>query len=201
MFNKNFKEAVRNRTHYPMNYELPLDLNFGWNEALKLLDSHPSSEELVRGQKLSLVLTAMERRPSSPNFVKDIIKELSTIFYKNLISAHFYYGFSNRSKSVADLHRDTMDVLYLQVLGEIEWSVWQSKDISFYEEPTKRNISYEEGNRIYSSRFKPGNMIWIPREQYHLVEPYTSRLGISFGVEGPIDPSTYVNAGIPYGNK
>jgi hypothetical protein len=201
MFNENFKEAVRNSKHYSMNYELPFDLNFDWNEALKLLDSHPSSEEIIRGPKLSLVLKAMESRGSCPAFVNNIIKELSTIFYKNSISVHFYYGFSSKSKSLGDLHRDEMDVLYLQTLGEVEWSVWQPKDISFYEEPTKRNISYEEGNRIYSSRFKPGNMIWIPREQYHLVEPYTSRLGISFGVEGPIDPSTYVNAPIPYGNK
>lgn len=192
MFDEKFKEAVRNRQYYRLNdYELPPESVFGWKEAIWLLDSHPDGERKL-GSKLGFLLTALERRSSVPKFINDIIKELESIFPNNLITAHIFGGLTVKTQSRGGLHRDRMDVLYLQTLGNIEWSMWQANDIRYYKDESKRNLEKEEAELLYTSFFKPGNMIWVPREEYHLVEPYNSRLGISFGVEGKIDPSTYV---------
>ncbi len=193
MFDEKFKEAVRNRQYYRLNdYELPPESVFGWKEAIWLLDSHPDEERIINESKLGFLLTAVERRNSAPKFIKDIIKELESIFPNNQISTHIYSGFTKKSKSRGGLHRDSMDVLYLQVLGNIEWSMWRANEIQYYKDESKRNLEKEEAELSYTSLFKPGNMIWVPREEYHLVEPYNSRLGVSFGIEGKIDPSTYI---------
>ena len=189
MFDESFKEAIRNRKyHRPNNYELPPESVFGWKEAMMLLDTHPDSQRVLNGSKLSFTLTAIERRNSAPAFVKDIIKELKSTFPSNTITSHFFGGFTNKSKSFR-IHRDTMDVLYLQVLGNVEWSMWEPKDVEYYKDDAKKNLSKEEANLLYTSTFKPGSMIWVPRGQYHLVEPYGTRLGISFGIEGNIEAS------------
>jgi ribosomal protein L16 Arg81 hydroxylase len=193
MFDEKFKEAVRNREYYRLNdYELPPESVFGWKEAVWLLDSHPDEERIINESKLGFLLTAVERRNSAPKFIKDIIKELESIFPNNQITAHIYSGFTKKSKSLGSLHRDPMDVLYLQVLGNVEWSMWQANKIQYYEDSTKTILDKEEADLLYSSLFKPGNMIWVPREEYHLVKPINSRLGVSFGIEGKIDPATYI---------
>jgi hypothetical protein len=192
MFDEKFKEAVRNREYYRLNdYELPPESVFGWKEAIWLLDSNPDEVRKL-GPKLGFVLTALECRHSTPKFIKDIIKELESIFPNNLITAHIYGGLTAKTQSRGGLHRDNMDVLYLQTLGNIEWSIWQANEIQYYKDESKRNLEKEEAELLYTSFFKPGNMIWVPREEYHLVEPYNSRLGISFGIEGKIDPATYI---------
>lgn len=189
MFDENFKEAIRNRKYYrPDDYKLPPDSVFGWKQAMNLLDSHPDNHRVLNGSKLSFTLTAIEQRNSAPAFVKDIIKELKSTFPSNSITTHFFGGFTNKSKSFR-IHRDVMDVLYLQVLGNVEWSMWEPKDIEYYRDDSKKSIDKEEANLLYTSTFKPGSMIWVPRGQYHLVEPYGTRLGISFGIEGNIDAS------------
>lgn len=192
MFDEKFKEAVRSRQYYRLNdYELPPESVFGWKEAIWLLDSHPGKERNL-GPKLGFLLTAMEQRNSAPKFIKDIIKELESIFPNNQITAHIFGGFHAKSGSRAGLHRDTMDVLYLQTLGSVEWSMWEANKNEYYKDESKRALGKEDAYLLYSSLFKPGSMIWVPREKYHLVEPYNSRLGVSFGIEGAIDPSTYI---------
>jgi len=192
MFDESFREAVRNQHYYrPNNYELPSDLDFGWKEVIWMLDSHPDEKRTLRESKLGFVLTAMEQRNSTPRFVKDIIKELKSVFPDNNITAHFFGGFTNKSKSF-EIHRDTMDVLYLQILGNVEWSMWEPNNSDYYKDDSKKILNKEEANLSYTSIFKPGNMIWVPRGKYHLVEPYNSRLGVSFGIEGKIDPSSYI---------
>ena len=192
MFDESFKEAIRNRKyHRPDNYELPPESVFGWKEAIWLLDSHPDAKRTLKEYKLGFTLTAIEQRSSAPAFVKDIIKELKSTFSNNLITAHFFGGFTNKSKSF-EIHRDTMDVLYLQVLGNVEWSMWEPNNIEYYKDDSKKNLNREEANLSYTFLFKPGSMIWVPRGKYHLVEPYGSRLGVSFGIEGSTDPSSYI---------
>ena len=193
MFDEKFKEAVRNRQYYRLNdYELPPESVFGWKEAIHLLDSHPEDKTELAPKLYSYVLTALERRQSIPQFIKDIIKELESIFPNNRITAHFFGGFSVKTKSRAGIHRDIEDVLYLQVLGDIQWSMWEANKIEYYKDESKRKLEKEEVDLLYTSLFKPGSMIWIPREEYHFAEPYGSRLGVSFGIEGKIDPSTYI---------
>lgn len=188
MFDDKFLEAVRNKNHYDFTDfgVTTLAGRMDWDNLIQILDSHPLEGRNLRSEKLGFILTKLELRASTPVFIKDIIKELKSTFPKNNITAHFFGGFTDESKSF-DIHRDKMDVLYLQILGDIEWSVWHTdKDL-------KDDIMQSsDGKKVFSSRFTCGNMIWIPRGTFHLVQPYTSRLGVSFGVEGQLDPSTYV---------
>lgn len=189
MFDEKFFQAVRKKRHYPFkNSDVTKGAEeFDWDSFMKLLDSHPEEALNLRKDKLGFVLTKLEQRSSTPYFIKNIIDELKNTFPKNSITAHFFGGFTNKSKSF-DIHRDKMDVLYLQVLGSIEWSVWDEKKDPGIDILKSKN----DGTKRFSQRFVCGNMIWIPRGTFHLVEPYTSRVGVSFGIEGPIDPSTYI---------
>jgi ribosomal protein L16 Arg81 hydroxylase len=175
-------------------YYYPQSIEFSYNlyDYMRYFYDHPKDITMWNDLKENLNLVKMEERPSTPDFAKKILKELKTTFYKNKISLHSFSGFTNTSKSF-DIHRDTMDILYLQVIGEIEWSIWESK-------LDQRIINSDEGKCIFKEVFRPGDMIWVSRGTFHHVKPLSPRVGFSFGVEGP-DPSTYVNAGIPYGNK
>ena len=189
MFDDKFLDAVRARKHYRIDY--PGDIDYSWDEFLPFLDSHPRDKMTMDGDKIKFNMLALEARGSTPQFVKDIIFQLKRTFPKNNISAHAFGGLTRESKSFK-IHRDKMDVFYLQVLGEIEWSVWEPNNVDWYNDKNYGNLSSKDGKRIFTERFNCGKMIWIPRGTYHLVQPYTSRMGISFGVESTIDPSTYV---------
>ena len=189
MFDEDFLNAVRQKRHYRIDYSEKID--YSWDEFLPFLDSHPSDKMKINAEKINFNLVRVESRASSPPFVKDIVSRLGKIFPKNSISAHAFGGLTCESKSFK-IHRDKMDVFYLQVLGEIEWSVWEPNNVDWYNDKNYQNLFSNDGKRIFTERFNCGKMIWIPRGTYHLVQPYTSRMGISFGVESKIDPSTYV---------
>ena len=191
MFDDKFLEAVRNRKHYRVDYPNLEEIDLSWDETIRLLDTHPEDHLTLKQDKISFNMTALEARASSPKFVKKILNELKTTFPENNITAHFFGGFTSQSKSFM-IHRDSMDVFYMQILGDIEWSVWEANDPKYYNEDSGKNITADRAKKVFTERFTRGKMIWIPRQTYHLVEPYNSRLGVSFGVEGKIDPSTYV---------
>jgi len=158
-----------------------------WQRVITLLDGHPSEKNELRWDKLGYVLTSMENRAGLPYFAKQIIEQMASIFSKNNISCHMFGGFTDKSESFK-IHRDAMDVLYLQLVGEVYWSTYDAHNKSVAEP----NIERKNTRLIYKQHFKPGRMYWVPRQRYHLVEPITSRAGFSFGVEGEPDPSTYV---------
>lgn len=197
IFDEEFIRSSRERKPYPFPHDHVINslseeakesfMSFDWNDALELLDSHPEDHRVIKKQKMGFVCTALERRESNPLFAKEIISNLKQTFQKNSVTCHMFGGFTNQSKSF-QIHRDVMDVLYLQVVGEIHWSAWEPKD----ENNTPENIPRDDANCIYREKFVKGRMFWIPRHKYHYVEPVQSRIGFSFGVEGKTDPSTYI---------
>lgn len=193
--NPEFLDKVRKKEyHYFNDFEYDLSLNrFNWDKFIKYLDNHP--EDLLSWGtdiKKRVILTGIEKRNSSEVFIKQIIEELKNVFSENIITAHFFVTFAKTGKSF-DIHRDAMDVLYLQTLGKIKWSVWSPPDDKEYRD----RLTIEEAKKMgfkktFEKDFTSGDMIWIPRGTYHYVEPYNSRVGVSFGVEGKTNPATYV---------
>jgi ribosomal protein L16 Arg81 hydroxylase len=190
MFNEDFKSAVRNREHYFFNSldsDILADLKLiDWDKIIYLLDTHPEDKFNENYEKRNFNLTEMERRDSNPALSKKIITKLKRTFPKNGITSHIFGGFTKKSKSF-NIHRDVMDVLYLQVLGTVRFSLWKPNlniDAEF--------IYPKDATRYYIKTYKPGSMIWIPRGTYHLIEPLESRIAFSFGVEGGNEPSTYI---------
>lgn len=160
------------------------EVDYNMYDFIRYSDNHPKEYKQFIDHRKRLLLTAMEIRPSTPYFAKKIIKKLKNTFYKNEISLQAFVGFTNDSESHS-IHRDAMDVLYLQVIGNINWSIWESNSSEDAIEP-------DEGFCIFKKTLVPGDMIWIPRGTFHFIEPLTPRVGFSFGVEGTTDPCTYI---------
>ena len=160
---------------------------FGWPEAIKLLDTHPTEHRTLSTTKLKFALTRLEKRPSNPNFAKFVKKELERVFPKNMITVHMFGGLTADHKSF-DIHRDKMDVLYLQLFGAVNLSLWKPKG-GFI--PESDSIDEKNANQFYKKIFTYGNMIWIPRGTWHYIEPLQSSIRFSFGVEGHLDTSIY----------
>lgn len=182
MFNENALKSIRNR-EIVIGYTTP-DWDYDMYDLISYMNTQPEKFKIWEPKNRRLGLTKMEARKSTPDFAKNIIKDLKNTFYKNHISCHAYCGFTEYSKSF-DIHKDRMDVLYLQVIGNIEWSIWKS-------DSNKTNITPDQGSCILKEKFMPGKWIWVPRGTYHLVEPIDPRVGFSFGVENNPDPSTYI---------
>lgn len=161
-----------------------LDIGYNMYEYIQYLKEHPEKLTLYQNDKKRITLLGMEKRSSTPSFAKEIVSKLRSTFYKNNISLYSFSGFTQDSKSF-EIHKDKMDVLYLQVIGEINWSIWTS-------ELNEGNITPEQGSCIFKEKFVPGNWIYIPRGTYHFIEPITPRVGFSFGIESDPDPKEYI---------
>lgn len=139
----------------------------------------------------------LQRSPLIPRFCKDILNEMRTVFYKNDITLISFFGAGDDNRSFR-VHKDIMDVLYLQGWGQSMVSVWERFEDQplDYSEKINLNFSPEDGlGRLYDKwLFKPGDMVWLPRGTWHLIEPvFGPRIGLSFGAEGKDnDPANYI---------
>ena len=184
MFNENFLKTARNK-QVVIGYTDP-----GWDydmyNFIEYMNTHPEKHKKWEPENRRLGLTKMESRGSTPDFAKTILNNLKETFHKNYISCHAFCGFTDYSKSF-NIHKDKMDVLYLQAIGDVELSIWVS-----HIDKNKTQISSDQGSCIFKEKFTPGKWIWIPRGTYHLIEPITPRVGFSFGIENNPDPATYI---------
>ena len=139
-----------------------------WNMMIDLLDSHPEKEYHRVNEKFRISLNSFHRRQSAPNFAKQIVKEMESVFHKNQITNIAFFGVGRNTHSYP-LHKDTMDVFLVQVLGEIDLQV-------------------DEEERL----FIPGDCVYIPRGTQHKIMPKASRVTFSFGVEGIENPVDYL---------
>jgi ribosomal protein L16 Arg81 hydroxylase len=102
------------------------------------------------------------------------LNQLREIYKQKHITLIAFSGYGADSKSFK-IHKDKMDVIYLQVYGEIIWSVWES-------DKTTPNIQPEQGTCVFKQKFVPGDMIYIPAGTFHHVEHLDKpRIGFSFG--------------------
>lgn len=180
MFNNDFINCVRSEKIYQSHIDVQSNLydfiKYSWN--------HPKNYIKWEDNIKRIMLTKLENRTSTPKFIRNIINEMIKVFNENPITCHSFIGLTDDNKSF-NIHKDIMDVIYLQAVGEVVFSIWDSE----HDDPI---ITKDQGNLVYKKDFKPGDWIWIPRGTYHLIEPIGARVGISLGVEGNINPSTYV---------
>tara|TARA_R110000868_G_scaffold126351_1_gene333343 strand:+ start:229 stop:789 length:561 start_codon:yes stop_codon:yes gene_type:complete len=180
---ESFLDNVRNRQYHYFGNIIDI-VDFTLYDYIRLLDSHPIDNKQWSDEKQNVSLLGLEGRPSTPKFIKNIISELKETFTLNPISCHSFSGFTETSQSF-NIHKDKMDVLYLQGIGSVVWSVWTS-DLD------EGTILPEQGKCIFQETFTPGDLIWIPRGTYHHAKPLEVRVGLSFGIEHKLDPSKYI---------
>lgn len=158
------------RERKPFFGTLPLTIDYTWDEHMKLQDTHPEELLDVNKEKLRIGLNSFHLRPSAPWFAKTIDDEMRKVFHqhKNKITNIAFCGFGCDNKSYP-LHKDSMDVFFVQVINDVKFVL------------NEREV-----------KLNPGDYVWIPRGTYHQIIPNKSRVSFSFGVEGGVDPSTYV---------
>jgi mannose-6-phosphate isomerase-like protein (cupin superfamily) len=60
-------------------------------------------------------------------------------------------------------HQDYYDVWYWQVVGEIDWKIW-------------------DNDQEYHYKLKPNDLIFVPKGMWHQTFSCKPRAGISFGI-------------------
>ncbi len=194
MLDNAFLDSVREQKYHTFNGKPIIsksDLyDVDWDWITNFVDTHPrkDGDKVLRDLKpewIGWLLLRCERRGSIPPWAKDMHSNLKKLFPDNDITIHMFGGLSDEARSFK-IHRDGMDVLYVQLIGQIEWSIWKPKP----NVTPQSNMDRPNCTKLYSNRFTPGRAIYVPRGTYHLVEPYMSRAGFSFGIEGK-NPCTY----------
>lgn len=166
--------------------------DFDWVDWIQFVDEHPYKNKskdikLYKKDKQGIELRDMDQRQSLPKFAKMFIEVLSKQFTKNKVTCIGFCGFTENNKSFK-IHRDKMDVLYMQILGTVQLSLWKE----FVPSNKLEHADQSDVECFFKETMKRGQWLWIPRGTFHLIEPLESRLGFSFGVEGSHDPKTYI---------
>lgn len=168
------------------------DIRFTWDDYIHLVNENFHRTEKNKINKHGRVLvTCVESAPSRPMFARDILDKMNKFFVNNTSSCHIFSGIVNDSGSFP-VHKDGMDVLYLQVKNSITWKIYPHKDGSRYNTNKDLKITPPAERSCFSRTLNPGDMMWVPRGTYHQVVTTEPRVGFSFGVEGDTDPCTYI---------
>jgi len=130
-----------------------------WDQVVELIDFCFNNNQPYKDNgNYGLVLHNAERIPEVQTVVEEIRKDHPLALG---IDAHVYMSLSSRSKTFGR-HNDDVDVFFWQCYGSTRWVV--------------------EGSQKVASTLNPGDIIYIPKQQYHNTVPISARFGISFGV-------------------
>ena len=141
----------------------------------RFVASHPSDKIKWADDKKKFFLLDCHLRGRLPQFAKDQIQILQQLFYQNTMSLVIFAGLNKESQS-SPIHKDGMDVFYIQVHGNITWQIYTD----------------DEQTVLFETKMVPGDAMWVPRGIKHQVLQDQPRVGYSFGCEGKPEPSTYI---------
>ena len=186
ILDNDFVAATYPKRFYDFNGELLIEnMDLDWDWFIDLLDAYPKKNRKIHTHRLGWELRRLNEHIQLPKWAWQIEKDLHQIFPGKSVTLHSFGGLTDDSKSPFNIHKDGMDVFYVQVLGEIEWSIHTPKE-GATETPSidgGAELKIGHTNTIYSDWFIPGRAIYIPAGTYHNVKPYSSRVGFSFGIE------------------
>lgn len=169
------EENIRTKTPFLGRLPLNMEETYGWNEFMKMMDSHPEDLYDRNSDKMRIGLNNFHTRGSAPEFAKKIYSEITDVFSLHgdmrKITNIAFSGFGRASGSYP-WHKDVMDVFLVQVISTV-------------------GIKVEGINNNEQFDFEPGMFVYLPRGTHHQVFPRESRVSFSFGIEGDPDPSTY----------
>jgi hypothetical protein len=178
MIPDNFLSAVRDGKYHFFGNVIDVK-KYSWYDMLALYKNHPDDLTKMIAGKGRIELNALHTRGSAPTFAKTIWEDLKNTFPRNQITNIAFMG-PDLIHSSYPIHADVMDVLYLQVVGSIEWSIYKPID-----DKKQKDLLPQEATEVFRTKMIPGDLIWIPRGIHHHIQPLSGRVGFSFGVEGP----------------
>lgn len=186
ILNDDFVVATYPKRFYDFGGEPIVDnIDVDWNWFVELLDAYPKENRKMLPDRLGWELHKLNELIPLPKWAWQVEKDLQFIFPWAKITLQLLGGLTDESRSPFNVHKDGMDVLYVQVLGEIEWSIHTPKEGALEKVSSHKGAELKIGevNTIYSDWFMPGRAIYVPAGTYHHVKPYSSRVGFSFGIE------------------
>ena len=170
--------CIRNKEYGYFQNEIKIG-DYNWLNTIDFIYKAPKDHLQIYLEEEFCVLYNCQDRPSLPAFSRKILDILNdTLSYgidsrKTYLDNQMWFSFVDKGGSLK-VHADRMDVIYLQAVGSVEWSMWKNKE-----------------EKIESRRLYPGDLVYVPRDQHHLSEPYGPRVSFSHGIQG-LDPSTYI---------
>ena len=195
--NNNFLKAVRNAK--PYYFGKINKVKYSYIQWLELIETYKIDEKfngkpikVYNKEKQAVELRHLEKKNRNvPRFCKDLISMMEKTFPKNKVTAISFGSFGPDAKSFK-IHKDKMDVVYLQVLGTVRFSLWKANPGVEKKETFNPLFELDLVTKFYEKIFGPDELIWIPRGTYHYIEPLETRMAISFGIEGNPNPKTYI---------
>lgn len=157
-FAQNITSAIQNNRVFETSIDPEL-INQNWTTIVNMIDSHPKDLIKFEWKKNRTELQELHRKATVKPIVKEIISLLQNTCPDKQITNIAFIGFG-KHKSFPS-HKDSMDVLLLQVKGRIKLKV-------------------EKINKV----MVPGDVVYIPRGTDHEILPLQSRVTYSFGIEG-----------------
>jgi mannose-6-phosphate isomerase-like protein (cupin superfamily) len=151
---------------------------FGWNIVIRHLQE--CADEVYAGMpngKMNFQLYQAEEIPE----VKTVIDYLNEDLDLKIFDAHIFTSFTKTI--AAKKHADNHNVLLWSITGNMIVNLFDSMES---EEP------------FYSEQFNQGDLVYIPADMLHSVQPTGARALVSFGIE--VAPGKLFNSEIdnPY---
>tara|TARA_R110002153_G_scaffold77752_5_gene199445 strand:- start:911 stop:1486 length:576 start_codon:yes stop_codon:yes gene_type:complete len=182
--NKQWMQAIAEQKHlYLGNIGDP---KFSLYQMIKLIPHHNKDDIIFDEDRERFLLSNCHKRGRVPKNIIAIVKDLQKIFNQNKVTLDIYASFYE-DLGRASIHKDLASVIYLQSVGEVDWSVWES------DEPEGVVIDPDKSTCLFDRRLVPGDMMYMPRHKAHRSMPVGhARLGLSFAADGGVDPSSYI---------
>lgn len=179
------KLAIKSRspTFFPNRHIIG---KFDMFDMVNLYRTHPRGKHndmvMVNSHKKRIDLKDFGKRSSAPPPLQDVLRDLRQYCpEENRVTSIAFMGLTADSESF-DIHCDRMDVYYVQVIGQVTWTFWDIRDgIEIVAKP-------KDGTIIEQRVLNPGDAVWVPRGVFHHVTVTEPRVGVSYGIEGPVDP-------------
>jgi hypothetical protein len=109
--------------------------------------------------------------------VNDICSMIETIIPQAAVDVHAYCGLK-KSKSFR-AHYDNADNIILHQTGKCHWKVYKqhAKDCNFVHNVNGKDLDVE-----FECDLESGDMIYVPKHQYHECFPLKKRISLSFPI-------------------
>ena len=180
-------QDIDNHQYFPKYIDMALT---DWNDVNRMLEETPGviiikgrerhiiNSDQCRESMLDLMQAGycfrIEYFEAFNNIIKQICYDLSN-YFKCDTDVHLYGSTAVDSQSF-DPHRDDEAVIILQIDGICEWYVYDECQGPIYANDEELNVSQ-------CVELHPGDMLYIPKNRYHMCRPRTARLSLSFGIK------------------
>lgn len=157
LYSDEFLDCYNKRKHWKSSVNLDL---LSWDDVIFCIDkatTYDSGMHLL--DNFGMIIHNVEQHPR----IGQMLNEFSKIDPNYASDARWFISMTSNSDCF-EKHHDYYDVWYWQVVGELDWTIW-------------------DNDKEYNYRLSPNDLIFIPQYMWHQTKSCTPRAGISFGID------------------